>query len=224
MIIIDKRYYRLLIILIGITVALLSVNSTFCWAQNHKEKEPKTLFGDNKVTGFGAFDFKYSKILESDAIIIGGHGGVLFDQHVSLGLGGYTSITSIPFEGSDPEATLRTEFGYTGILIGYNIAPKKLIHLHVPVLFGVGYIDIVQNSSDAPNFNPSIPSEIFVENTTVLVIEPMANLEVNITKFLRLCFGASYRVVNSVNLTNPIENDDFSGWSINTSIVFGKFY
>jgi len=214
---------KTLSILSGITVIIICFANAKSFAQENKREEPNTLFGDNRVTGYGALEFKYSQIMDQDAIILGGQGGVLLNQHVSLGLGGYTSVTSIPFEGTNPTGTLRTEFGYTGISLGYNIAPKKLIHLHIPVLFAVGYVEVVQNSTDYPGVSPSVPNEIFVENTTVFVIEPAANFEINIAKFMRFSAGISYRLVHNINLENPISNDDFTALSINTSLIFGNF-
>jgi hypothetical protein len=53
-------------------------------------------------------------------------------------------------------------------------------------------------------------------------VEPGANLEINISKALRLNLGASKRFVNNLSLQD-VGSNDFNGWSYNFSIKIGRF-
>ena len=58
--------------------------------------------------------------------------------------------------------------------------------------------------------------------TFTFVVEPAANIMLNVTPIFRLGIGASYRAVESLSLPE-LTNDDLSGFSGNIQFKFGMF-
>ena len=73
------------------------------------------------------------------------------------------------------------------------------------------------------NTNQDFDSPAVEENSSViLVVEPGAELEINVTRFLRIGLGGSYRIVENVDITD-VSNKSLSGFSGNFSLKFGSF-
>ena len=208
----NRNIMKTLILIIGIITGLVSL----VYAQEKtnelsKQDQMQTLFGfDSKITGYGSIDAKLTRLNEKDAIVIGGHGGVIFNSYFFFGLGAYGLVTNNQFFGTSPEETLDMRMGYTGMMMGFNIMPKKVVHFSMPLFVGVGNLELEHN-------------DIFVENSAFLLFEPGLNLEVNVVKFMKIGLGAGYRMVHGSNLRNNIPDDDLSYWTGNFSLIFGKF-
>lgn len=57
----------------------------------------------------------------------------------------------------------------------------------------------------------------------IFMFEPGANFMFNITTFLRIGLGASYRFVSDVERLDGLESRDLNEASANLSFMFGKF-
>ena len=200
------------ILIIGIITGLVSLASAQDYTKElNKKDQMQTLFGfDSKITGYGSLEAKFTRLNDKDAVIIGGHGGVIFDSYFFFGLGAYGLVTTNQFQGSSPEASLDMHMGYTGLMMGFNIMPKKVVHFSVPMFLGVGNLELEHNN-------------IFVENSAFLLFEPGLQLEVNVVQFMKIGLGAGYRMVHGTNLRNDITDDDLTYWTGNFSLIFGKF-
>lgn len=203
---------KTIILTIGIIIGIASL----VFAQDElsdfdKKDQMHTLFSfDSEITGYGTLDTKFTVLNDKDAIFVGAHGGVIFNSYFYFGLGAYGLVTTNQFPASLPDESYDTHMGYTGMMMGFNIMPKKLIHFTVPLFIGVGNLELEQN-------------DVFVENSAFLLFEPGLQLEVNIVHFMKIGMGAGYRFVHGTNLRNDITDDDLSYWSGNFSIVLGKF-
>ena len=208
----NQNSMKTLVLIIGIIIGL----ATLSFAQNKideidKKDQMQTLFGfDSKITGYGSLDTKFTRLNDKDAVIVGGHGGVIFNSYFYFGLGAYGLVTTNQFPGSSPEESLDMQMGYTGLMMGFNVMPKKVIHFSVPLFLGVGNLELEHN-------------DIFVENSAFLLFEPGVQLEVNVVQFMKIGLGVGYRMVHGTNLRNDLTDDDLSYWSGNFSLVFGKF-
>ena len=208
----NQHNMKTLVLIIGIITGLASL----AFAQDHKKENDKkdqmqTLFNfDSKITGYGSLDAKFTQLNNKDAVIIGAHGGVIFNSYFYFGLGAYGLVTNNRFPGDFPEESLNMYMGYTGLMMGFNIMPKKVVHFSVPLFLGAGNLELDHNN-------------IFVENSAFLVFEPGLQLEVNVVQFMKIGIGAGYRMVHGTNLRNDITDDDLTYWSANFSLVFGKF-
>ena len=203
---------KTILILIGIVVAMSSLS--FGQTQTiepDKKDQMQTLFGyDSKITGYGSIDSKFTQLNGKDAVIMGAHGGVIFNSYFYFGLGAYGLVTNQQLDGALPNESLKMHMGYTGLMMGFNVMPSKVVHFGIPLFVGVGNIEIERQN-------------VFVENSAFLVFEPALQLEVNVVRFMKVGLGAGYRMVSSSNLQSDITDDDLSYWTGNFSLVFGKF-
>ena len=209
-----------------ITIAFLLIGDII-FAQKSETHEIKTLFTRGaKIHGFGGLDTKYSEFNQDNSLLVGVHGGIIVNRHFILGIGGYGLSSNNKFDGIDPNQELYLYGGYGGLLIGYTIAPKEIIHISFPILIAGGGFEV----SDKIYFNEvrikdQIRLENRIEHTSALVIEPGVELEINVTKFFRIAVGGSYRVVRGVSLDrNNITDDDLTNWATHASLKFGKFW
>jgi len=186
----------------------------------YKSKEIKTLLGRNRTGGaYGAFTAGYTVIDDRHALLFGGRFGWLASHSIGIGFGATGFINEFHFEPSLlREASLAG--GYGGIIIEPILFPRFPIHLSFPVLFGAGGISYI-SKEDAWNENMIQDSEAF------LIIEPSAEIEVNLTRFCRLAMGASYRFPTSFDVglsgTPGVDAESIKGVSYTMSLKFGKF-
>ena len=201
-----------LILIIGIAVGLAGLaNAQDNLNEMGKNDQMQTLFGfDSKITGYGSLNSKFTRLNGKDAVLIGGYGGVIFNGYFYFGIGAYGLVSTSQFSGTYPEQNLDMHMGYTGLMMGFNVMPKKVVHFSAPLFLGVGNLELEHH-------------DVFVENSAFLLIEPGLQLELNIVRFMKIGVGAGYRMVHSTNLRNPITDDDLSYWSGNFTMVFGKF-
>jgi hypothetical protein len=97
------------------------------------------------------------------------------------------------------------EFGYGGLEFEYIGAWDRLIHYSLQLLAGGGGVTLFD-----------------VESDPVFVLEPVARMEVNITKWFRVNVGGGYRFVSGVDV-GPLENSDFSAFFGDLQFKFGSF-
>lgn len=192
--------------------------------------EIKTLIHKGaKIRGFMAFDMKLSDIHKYNSLLVGGHMGLILQDHLMIGGGGYGISSTNKFDGVDSNGDAQELYifgGYGGIVLGYTVAPREIIHISFPVLIGGGGFEVSDsNISRTVRDQDFINSDHRVEYSSAFVVEPGVEAEINITKFFRLGFGGSYRIVQGVNLNiNNITDKDLTSWSTHISFKFGKFW
>ncbi len=209
---------------IVIVTALIMASAFMALAQTDEQverpvKNTSTLFGDNaKVRGFGALDFKVSEFKDDLAILAGVHGGIIINDHFMIGLGGKGIATNISFDGINPANKLHMYGGYGGLMIGGIFAPKKAIHISVPILIGAGGAEV----TDQNYFGTYSESNGFYETSAFFIVEPGMEVEINLTKFFRIGLGVSYRMISGSEFIN-IKDKELSGFSSGISLKFGGF-
>ncbi len=203
---------------------LISLLTTPLFAQDQE-----TLFGsDADHGGYGAVSLRLTSIQGTDALLVGGYGGWLIDHRLMLGAGGYGLVTDIR---ARPEAQqlygwnnepLYVNFGYGGFVMEYTLAPSSLVHITVQALIGGGG---VQYREDWFDHDDEWNNDTRRHGSTdmVFVVEPTANVEVNLTPWFRVAAGASYRHVSGIDELQGIENDDLKGLTGNLTFKFGAF-
>jgi len=186
----------------------------------YKSKEIKTILGRNRSGGvYTAFSGGYSVIDDNHAVLFGGRFGWLAGHSVGVGLGATGFINEFHYEQSlDREVFLAG--GYGGLYIEPILFPRLPVHLSFPILFGAGGISYVSKESRM-NENLIEDSEAF------LLIEPAAEIELNLTRFFRLAVGASYRFPTSFDVglsgTPSVNAESIKGMSYTIALKFGKF-
>lgn len=190
---------------------------------NNPDEVKSLLSKNNDVTGFGGIDMKVGDFNEERALLSGAYGGVIINRHYFLGVAGYGLVTRNRFLGDvpgfDDPKELNLYGGYGGLMIGGIIAPKKVVHITIPVILGAGTLYV----SDENFFNNSIDTDFTIEQTTFFVIEPGLTIEANITPSFRIGLGTTYRLARGINLNQQLKDDDFSQFSGLLSLRFGRF-
>lgn len=212
----------------SIITTLLFLITTAVFSQRYvdtydpKKTEVKSLLGKgNELNGFGGVDFKITELVGERGLVSGGYGGVLVNRRFILGAGGYGIATNIEFDGmvGAEEKPLTLYGGYGGVIVGGMLGSKEVIHLIFPVFFGAGQIEVTDK-----NFFPNRPNdaEFTIESSAFMIIEPAAQVEVNVTEYFRLAAGMSYRYVTGTEMDN-LSDSNLSGSTVTVSFRFGRF-
>jgi len=211
----------IMIILISFSlINKISAQDTVDLIYDREEDEIMTLFGHHNVVhgGYGALTFGYSEIENLNGVTIGGRGAWIIGHWFAMGIAGTGFINDIQYNSFEDQYTNLTG-GYGGLLLEPIILPWFPVHISIPILFGAGGIAyVISNSSGEAWETPS-----FVEDATSFVIlEPGAELELNLVRYFRLSLGVSYRLTTEINLYNT-STFPINGWSGNITLKFGKF-
>ena len=74
-------------------------------------------------------------MVSQQALILGAYGGILINKNVMFGVAGYGIATESKFDGFNPETSeardLNIYGGYAGMLMGFKVASKEIIHLKI---------------------------------------------------------------------------------------------
>jgi len=207
----------ILVVLIASTVA-----AGFGQVDETEQIKPKrsdemmTLLGSsNAIGGYGGLSMLYTQIDNKDAFVFGARGGAIMGHSFAIGFGGSGFVTDLfPDESLNLDANLAG--GYGGLFFEPIILPKYPVHLSIPVLVGAG--GIAYNSVDR-----RWEESWYVEDSEAFfVVEPGAEIELNITKFFRFAIGAYYRFTSNIDLMNT-SKDVLNGFSFGVNFKFGKF-
>jgi len=203
----------------------------FTYAQEPGEKEMQTLFSNNKNKldngGYGAITIGYTQIDNENVMTLGGRAGWLIDHHVTLGLAGTAFVNSIEINGyweDDPNSQQEGYYlvgGYGGFFVEPIIAPNFPIHVSFPILIGGGGLALnydTWHEYDDWDYDYYEPYDW----DSYWVFEPGVEIELNIVKFFRVSFGATYRLTSNLHM-NYAPKDMLNGFSGNVSLKFGKF-
>jgi hypothetical protein len=205
------------LIILGYTVSFSQESDS---THKHKDKEFMTLLGNHQPRGFyGAFTVGYSEINEEQAVLFGGRFIWITSHSLGLGFGGSGFINEYHYEPSINADVFLTG-GYGGLYIEPILMPRYPVHLSFPILLGAGGISYISTESGM-NSNMIDDSEAF------LLVEPGAELELNITKFFRMSLGATYRFPSAFNVgtsgTPNASSESIKGFSYMVTFKFGRF-
>jgi len=189
--------------------------------EHYKSKEIKTLLGRNRQGGgYGAFSTGYTTIDNYHGLLFGGRFSWIASHSVGIGFGATGFINEFHYEPSIDRDVFLTG-GYGGLYVEPILFPRLPVHLSFPVLLGAGGISFISKDDDVFNDN-------FIEDSKAfLIIEPSAELELNLTKFFRLAFGVSYRLPTQFDIGLPgsymIDVESLKTLSYTVTMKFGKF-
>src|SRR4030042_281696 len=201
-------------------VSLISFSQEEPEFQYYKSREMKTLLGhDRGGGGYCSFSVGYSNINDMDAILFGGRFSWMASHSLGIGMGATGFMNEFHYEPSIDRDVFLTG-GYGGLYIEPILFPRLPVHLSFPFLLGFGGISFISVDDD---FN-----ENFLEDSKAfLLIEPAAELELNLTRFLRLAIGASYRLPTPFDVGLPgsysIDVKSLRTLSYTVTLKLGKF-
>jgi hypothetical protein len=188
----------------------------------HRSKELKTLFGPHAGNGgYGALTLGYTQIEGRNGLLMGGRGEWIIGHGLGLGVGGYGFI-------DDPQLNVAEGLyynlagGYGGFIIEPIIMGRWPVHISLPVLIGAGGVALTSYSEDI--FTQLDPYDAyFNEATAFFVVEPGAELEFNLVRWMRLAFFGNYRYTTKLFSTGTINENALNGWSAGITIKVGGF-
>ena len=190
----------------SLTAAIIVVVSGI--AGTHAIAKDTLIDMDNaRVGGFGGPIFKTSQIKGEQTFEIGGGGGATFTtgkHSVMLGGAGYGLVNELDW-GVDE----KLEMGYGGFLIGYTYNPEALVHVDTQLLLGAGGVHTIDNDNETS------------DTGTFLITEISSQVEINVTEFMEIGFGASYRLATDPSI-NGLNSRDLSKPGIFISFQFGS--
>lgn len=181
--------------------------------------EEKTLF-DEKVElgGYAAPVVRGTSIDGTFGIFGGFQGAVLINRTFSAGVGGYMLISDIEAEKSGEALLLM--LGYGGIELGVVIASDSVVHATAGVLTGMGRVGYHERGMH----DWHAMDHRMTETSGFYVVEPAADVELNIFPFLRLAAGGGYRfVLGLVDDETGLTNQDLSGPVFEIMVKVGVF-
>ncbi|MDX9928858.1 MAG: hypothetical protein RBS37_03300 [Bacteroidales bacterium] len=210
------------IILISVVLSVLSMitHAQETGFEYYKGKEIRTLTGRNRQGGvYFGLTTGYTVIDNSHAVLFGGRISWIGNKILGAGIGGTGFINEYHYEPSiDREVFLAGAYG--GIYIEPILMPRAPVHLSFPILLGAGGVSYVSN-------DPDYYDNFIEDSEPFLLIEPSAELELNMSRFFRLAIGASYRFPTAFNIGTTgsefITASSIKGWSCILSLKFGKF-
>lgn len=167
--------------------------------------------------GFFAFSFKGTEIHNEPALLAGARIGWTIDRVVALGLEAHGLVPSVtqPYGAFDDK--VRPLLGYGGIFAEPIIGSNRSVHLTFPLFLGggwAGYID---------DWNNDNPRTRLRQDAIIWVAEPGANIEINLTQWMRLGLGVSYRAVNGMDKLEEEFGERFQGMNYNFMLKLGRF-
>ena len=180
-------------------------------------QQAETLFGnDIDHGGFGSLVYGVTSVNGQAAYLRGTRGAWVIrfrDGHsVNLGLAGYRTRSNFDVvnwphaDAHVPE--MRTNYG--GFEAEYVNRSFQLVHFGVQTLVGSGTVRY-RNGGD---FDKS--------SDDYFVLQPGANIHLNITHWFRISGGVFYRYAANVNLDGTSDSG-LSGFSAMMGLRFGKF-
>jgi len=183
-----------------VLLAAMLVMPAFVFGQAADSTEPdpvKTLIPSDNFTsgGFGAPVIKVGSVDGTTGVFAGGRGGWVINRTFVIGGGGY-GWTSGMHDLNSFERDTSVAFGYGGLELEYLIASDEVVHATVMTLVGAGGFTVFERygrTGDMDWNNNNLYS------TPTFVIEPAANVEVNILKWMRLAVGVGYRFVTGID-------------------------
>ena len=207
-------------ILSALFILLYSLASSQESDSTKKSKEFQTLLGHNIEGGvYGAFTVGYSVIDQKHAVLFGGRFGWLANHTIGFGIGATGFINEYHYEPYVNRDVFLTG-GYGGLYIEPILMPTYPVHLSFPVLFGAGGISYVSKESDLNN-------NVIEDSEAFLIIEPAAELELNLTRHFRFAIGASYRFTTPFDVgqsdISSVSSESLRGMSYMITFKFGKF-
>lgn len=173
----------------------------------------ETLVGSrHRNGGFGGPVMKVGELLGDPVLFLGGRGAWVAGGSFALGGGGYGLVNdNLQAPVVYPGRRATVEMGYGGLELEYIHESWRLGHLSLYTLMGGGGV----RYRDRDRF------ETLAEDS-FLVMEPGANLNLNVTEFLRLSAGVTYRWTWGVEMPG-MGDRELSGATGVFTLRFGRY-
>jgi len=157
-----------------------------------EDREPEILLTEIDNGFIFAPEMKFTEVNGKFAHFMGGYGGWLINHRVLIGGGAYGLANTNPYH--------ELEMGYGGFVIAYFANPTRLVNFSVKGLVGAG-------------------STSYHWEDPFFVVEPEAQVTLNVAEHFRIGFGGGYRFIGAAG----IREDDLDGFAFKLDFKFGIF-
>lgn len=210
---------------IGAAVVFFAVLALATAQDDSKSNKTETLFGDDKLSFgvYAGFEMKPGQIDDEYGLYLGGRGMIVVNGRFGVGGGGFHLATTknviVDFADDRLEARkVGLDLNWGGLILEYTDSPRKLIHYTGSLLIGAGQVKF-----DFP-FEEYDDYKHIEHESYFFVLEPAANVEVNVLKYIRVDAGVSYRLAVGSDLKyNDLNSIDASGFHFCLTAKFGMF-
>jgi hypothetical protein len=198
----------------------------FLASQTTRAQEIQSLFGRAKTTGgYGAISNKFTSIGSEYANLCEVYGGVFLNRKWMLGLSfaGTTNDIRVPEQYSVSLLKPMTyQYAQSGVIIEHVVASNSTVHVVFNLFSGAGFTMQYDRSAMYDyNYQPDFYNTPHDEDW-FYVVEPGAQVEINLFRWMRLSPGISYRkTYGSEGL--GLGDNALSNWSYNVTVKFGGF-
>jgi hypothetical protein len=190
-------------------------------------QEVQTLFRSTRPSGgYAALSNKFTTIQGQYANIAEIYGGWFVKRKFLLGIGAAatTNNLKVPYQYStDPLRKMSWQYGQLGLMTEYVFGSNRVVHFNLSLFSGGGFT-VQYERADLEDLDDYDYDDNNLEHDEnfFYVLEPGAQLELNVFKWMRLSPGISYRKTFGSEAIGLSDND-LSDWSYNLSLKFGKF-
>jgi hypothetical protein len=129
----------------------------------------------------GGLSYKITEVNKQLMLLNGGHTRLIFNKTYVVGINGYMAEV--------PNQNRETRFLCGGLLFEYIIGYDYLIHCSIASLCGLG--GVIVNEYVSEQWNSA--------DWGFIIMEPELYITLNLTEFIRLCTGISYRFTIGFN-------------------------
>jgi hypothetical protein len=205
------------------TLTLASLITLFSTATAFAQTaEPETVFrhpGEERtaITGwFVAPTYAATGFAGTIASAPGLRGGIYLDRRVAIGVA-LNGIGNDQTTFSSADNEIRHVGTYGGLLLQYVVQSNRLLHVSVESTIGSGrWCERVGEG------NAAVGTRDGCDGRSFLAFEPVANLELNVARHLRVATGVGYRFAVAGEGQGP-SSREMSGLVARSSLVFGSF-
>ncbi|MBS3776156.1 MAG: hypothetical protein KGY70_13260 [Bacteroidales bacterium] len=196
---------------------------SFTWAAAQDEEENfKTLFGSiESHGGYGGISVGYSQIDNRDALVIGGRAAWIINHQLALGVAGTAFLNEYEYDSFLAE-DVNLQGGYGGLMIEPILGGQEWVHLSFPIVVGAGGIVHAEKYVHRNRYDYDYRDDYVNDTDAFFLLEPGAELEFNMFRFLRVSMGAYYRYTDNIDLYDTDE-DVLRGFSYQLTFKIGKF-
>ena len=188
--------------------------------------QEQTLLNSNaRITGFGGPSVYYTTFNGEPHVMVGGSGAVLLNSSFYAG-GGAWGLASQPDAGMRAvDGALRNtdyEAGFCGFMLGAILQGNDVIHTSADVTIGGGSVNIVRDDLKYNHDDQHDDWNFHAEDDGFFMVQPMAHMELNVIRWMRVDASAGYRIVSGIERFG-LDNNDVSGPVAGLGFRFGKF-
>jgi len=193
--------------------------------ENNNRRTKNTLLKNSSLTGgFVGNTLKAGEMAGQNALWVGGEVGVIFGHDLGIGFAGYGLVNTVKSKNVTAlDNPLYYQAGYGGVLIEPAMFENRIFSLSFPSLFGLGGVaeTTFRGVLDAPD-GFEIDHDFYANGSTFWVVEPGAQLNLNVTRWMKLNAGVTYRKTYGVDLP-LISSSSLDGLQGTVSLKLGWF-